>query len=269
MAISCARPVVPGHHLGSARVIDLHTHILPGVDDGARTLDDALGMARAAVADGIRVVAATPHVRDDFPTTAATMERGVAELRQALAAAGVALDVRPGGEIALGELDRLGPDGLARFGLGGNPAYVLLEFPYVGWPLALAGRVHDLVARGVTPVLAHPERNADVQAQPERLRPLVLGGALVQVTAASLDGRTGKRTRQAGLVLVRAGLAHLVASDAHTSAVRGIGLTEAARAVGDAALARWLTVDVPGAIVGGGPLPVRPQGRRRRRLFGW
>src|SRR3990172_10021106 len=102
-------------------VIDLHSHILPGVDDGAQTLDDSLGMAEAAVADGVRVIAATPHVRDDHPTEAATMERLVAELRGAVAEAGIPLDVRPGGEIDLDWLDRLRAAGLARLRPRGEP----------------------------------------------------------------------------------------------------------------------------------------------------
>jgi protein-tyrosine phosphatase len=248
-------------------LIDLHTHILPGVDDGSRTLEDALDMARAAVADGIRAVAATPHVRDDFPTDAARMERGVAELRSALAEEGIALDVLPGGELALDRLGRLSEDELSGFGLGGNPDYLLLETPYTGWPLALPEQVRALATRGIVPVLAHPERNPDVQRDPERLRPLVLMGALCQVTASSLDGRIGKQARRTGLHLVQTGLAHLVASDAHTPDVRGIGMADAAASVGDEALAGWLTYGVPAAIVGGTELPPRPQARPRRRLF--
>jgi protein-tyrosine phosphatase len=249
-------------------MIDLHTHILPGIDDGARTLEDAIGMAWAAVADGIRAVAATPHVRDDWPTSAADMERLVADVREALESAGIPLQVLPGGEIALDRLDRLEARELERFGLGGNPDFLLVEFPYYGWPLGLAHRVTELRSRGVTAVLAHPERNADVQARPERLRPFVADGALCQITAASIDGRLGRRPRAAGLELVEAGLAHLLASDAHTPDVRGIGMGAAARALGDDALARWLTYDVPAAIVAGEPLPPRPPaGPRRFSLF--
>lgn len=246
-------------------MIDLHAHILPGVDDGARTLDDAIGMARAAVAGGVRIAAATPHVRDDYPTPAATMERRLSELRAALREAGVPLDVRAGGEIALDHLGRLSPEELARFGLGGNPRYVLVEFAYYGWPLPLETHVRELGARGVTAVIAHPERNAEVQADPERLRPIVDAGALVQVTAASIDGRLGKRCRAAGLHLIEDGMAHLIASDAHTPEIRGIGMSAAAAAFEDEALARWLTRGVPGAIVAGKPLPPRPAGRRRPR----
>ena len=250
-------------------MIDLHTHILPGIDDGARTMEDALGMARAALADGIRFVAATPHVRDDWPTAAETMERRVAELRAALAVAGISLDVRPGGELALDRFDLLGRVELARFGLGGNPRALLIEFPYYGWPLALEPRVRELAGRGIRPVIAHPERNAEVQESPERLRPSVDAGALVQVTAASVDGRIGRPSREAAFELIERGLAHLIASDAHAPDVRGVGLRAAAAAVSDPALVRWLIQDVPAAVVAGTPVPPRPwMSRRRRRLFG-
>jgi protein-tyrosine phosphatase len=250
-------------------VIDLHTHILFGIDDGSRTPGDALEMARAALADGTRVVAATPHVREDWPTAPDVMEARVADLRHALAETRIPLQVLTGGEIDLHRLDLLSAEELQRFGLGGNPDYLLVEFPYYGWPLGLTNRVLALRERGITAVLAHPERNGEVQGNPERLRPLVDNGILCQVTAASLDGRIGRRSRACGLTLVETGLAHLVASDAHTPDVRGIGMSRAAGAVGDEALARWLTYDVPAAIVGGLPLPPRPPvAPRRFSLFG-
>jgi len=248
-------------------VIDLHTHILPGLDDGARTLEESVAMARSALADGIRVVAATPHVRDDYPTRAADMERGVVDLRQALAKDGLTLDVRTGGEIALDRLGALEADELARFGLAGNSGYLLLEFPYYGWPLDLGMRVLELSGRGIVAILAHPERNPEVQAAPERLRALVEQDALVQVTAASIDGRLGRATRRTAFRLLELGLAHLVASDAHAPDVRAVGMTGAVRAVRDVTLARWLSVDVPAAIVADEPLPARPPSRRKRP--GW
>ena len=246
-------------------MIDLHTHILPGVDDGPRNLEGSLDMARAAAADGVEVLAATPHVRDDYPTDVATMERGVDALREALRDAGIALELRPGAELALDRLDRVGVDELRRFGLGGNPAALLLEFPYVGWPLNVAEWLFRLVAAGFTPVLAHPERNAEVMARPGRLEALVEAGAVVQLTAASLDGRLGDGPRRTALRLIDARLAHLVASDAHGPGIREIGMSAAADAVGGGALAHWLTHDVPAALLAGGPLPPRPSTRRRWR----
>lgn len=249
-------------------MLDLHAHVLPGLDDGAATLAESLDLARAAVADGTSVLAATPHVRDDYPTTPDAMERALAAVRSAVAEAGLPLDVRGGGEIALERLATLDQSARARFGLAGNPAYLLLEFPYMGWPLSLPDEVFRLLASGVTPVVGHPERNGEVQAEPERLRPLVEAGALVQLTAASVDGRLGRRCREAAFGLLELELAHLVASDGHGPEIREVGLSAAAAAVGDRRLAAWLVEDVPAAIVGGGPLPERPHVSPRRGLLG-
>jgi protein-tyrosine phosphatase len=238
-------------------VIDLHSHILPGLDDGAATLEAAVGIGKAAVADGIHIIAATPHVRSDYPTSPQQMEQQVDSLRKKLRADDVTLELLPGGEIALDRLPELGDDELRRFGLGGNPKYLLLEAPYFGWPLGIEDTVFQLQLRGFRVVFAHPERNGDVQASPERLALLVERGMLVQLTAASLDGRLGARPRKTGLRLLELGLAHLLASDAHAPDLRQIGMSAAARTVGDD-LARWLTEDVPAAIVGDGEIPPRP-----------
>ena len=240
-------------------VIDLHTHVLPGIDDGCRTLQDSVDLARAAAEDGVRTLAATPHVRFEYPTEPATMERLVGEVRAAVEAAGIPIEILPGGELALDWLDRLTPEELGRFGLGGNPDVVLLEFPSVGWPQGLDARVSRLQADGKTVVLAHPERNIEVQADPASLEELVAHGMLVQVTAASLDGRLSSASRKTARTLLDRGLAHLLASDAHTPDVRRAGMRAAAEALGDATLARWLTEDVPRALVDGAPLPDRPE----------
>ena len=215
-------------------------------------------MARAAVADGITAVAATPHVRDDYPTTPETMERSFAELRAALARERVPLDLYAGGEIAIDRLRTLDAETLRRFGLGGNPSFLLVEFPYTGWPLELPERVFRLQADGITAVIAHPERNREVQEAPERLSQIVRAGGLVQLTAASVDGRLGTSARRTASRLIELGLAHLIASDAHAPSLRAIGMSSARRAVGDRPLAEWLTRDVPAAIVDGRELPHRP-----------
>jgi protein-tyrosine phosphatase len=239
-------------------MIDLHSHILPGLDDGAATLEDALAIAEAAVEDGIRVIAATPHVRADYPTSPEQMEQLVEKLRQELRAADVPLELLPGGEIALDRLPDLGDDELRRFGLAGNPKCLLLEAPYFGWPLGIEDTVFQLQLRGFRVVFAHPERNGDVQASPELLTPLVERGMLVQLTAASLDGRLGPGAQKTARRLLELGLAHLLASDAHAPDLRQIGMSAAARAVGDNDLSRWLTEDVPAAIVAGSEIPARP-----------
>jgi protein-tyrosine phosphatase len=246
-------------------LIDLHSHVLFGLDDGAADLEESVAICRAAAADGITVLAATPHVRHDYPTTPEQMEARLAEVRTA---AGDVVRLVPGGEIDVDELARPQAE-LTRFALAGNARYLLVETPYLGWPLDLAERMFRLRAGGVTPVLAHPERNADVQNRPELLEPIVAGGTLVQLTAASVDGRLGRSAKSSAETLIERELAHLIASDAHAPSVRAIGMSSAAAAVGDEALARWLTFDVPRAIVEDEQLPPRPRaGRPRRRWFG-
>jgi protein-tyrosine phosphatase len=208
-------------------LIDLHSHVLPGLDDGAADLDEALAICQAAAAAGIEVLAATPHVRDDYPTTAEQMEEALAALREA---AGDIVRLVPGGELDLAELDRPREE-LARFALAGNRAYLLVETPYVGWPLDLADKLFRLRSAGITPVLAHPERNREVQERPELLESIVAGGTLVQLTAGSVDGRLGRGARAGAAALLDRGLAHLLASDAHAPEVRAIGMAGAAERI--------------------------------------
>ncbi|HEY5058863.1 MAG TPA: CpsB/CapC family capsule biosynthesis tyrosine phosphatase [Gaiellaceae bacterium] len=245
-------------------MIDLHSHVLPGIDDGAETLEGSLEILRAAAESGIAQIAATPHVRDDYPTTPETMERGVADLNAAARAAGVAVEVLTGGELDRAFAQKLDDETLRRYGLGGSLDALLVEFPYTGWPLELRDLVFRLGARGFRVVLAHPERNGEVQQSPGRVRELVDAGVLVQLTAASLDGRGGRKAAACARTLLDEELAHLIATDAHAPAIRAVGMNAAVEAVGDADLARWLTHDVPSALVTGSPLPPRPQCRARR-----
>ena len=249
-------------------MIDLHSHVLPGLDDGARDIEETLEIARSMVEDGVELVVATPHVRDDYPTSPAEMERTLVEVRRAVVAAGIPIEILGGGEIALDELPCLDADARARFGLGGNPWLLLLEFPYYGWPLGLARIVRELGSAGFVAVIAHPERNGEVQERPEQLEEVVRMGGIVQLTAASIDGRLGKRTAACARRLLQLGLAHLIASDAHAPMVRGAGLSAARAALGDDALGRWLTEEVPRALLDGEPLPPRPYSPRRRGLRG-
>jgi protein-tyrosine phosphatase len=243
-------------------LIDLHSHVLPGLDDGAANLEESLAICAAAAADGIEVLAATPHVRHDYPTTPEAMEGAF----EALRAAGPPVELVRGGELDIDELDRPKEE-LQRFALGGS-SYLLVETPYVGWPLDLADRLFRLHVQGFHTVLAHPERNIDVQERPELLEPIVAGGVLVQLTAAAVDGRFGRQARASARTLLDRRLAHLVASDAHAPDIRAIGLGPAVASLGDDALARWLTLDVPRAVLadveageGGEPAALRPPPR--------
>jgi protein-tyrosine phosphatase len=248
-------------------VIDLHSHILPGLDDGSRTVEDARELARRAAADGVTAIAATPHVRADYPTRPEEMERGVLALRQDFVEQRIPVEVLHGGELDLVMLGSLDDDALRRFSLARSERYLLLEFPYTGWPSGLEETVDGLGRRGFVSVLAHPERNREAQADPGRLAEAVRLGALVQLTAASVEGRIGRSSQRAAQRLLDAGLAHVLASDAHTPEIREAGLATAVEAVGDERLAAYLTVEAPGAIVAGEALPGPPPRPRRRRRF--
>ena len=210
-------------------------------------------------------IAATPHVRLDYPTQPEEMERGVIRLREDFVAQRIDVDVLHGGELDLGMLATLDDDELRRFTLAQSGRYLLLEFPYTGWPAGLEETVYGLGLRGFVAIVAHPERNREVQSDPRRLAEAVRLGALVQVTAASLDGRIGRSSQKAAMRLLELGLAHVLASDAHTPEIREAGLADAVDAIGDDALTRFLTLEAPTAIVAGETLPERPRKTRRRR----
>jgi protein-tyrosine phosphatase len=233
-------------------LIDLHTHILPGFDDGVRSLEQARDLAREAAAEGVSVIAATPHVRDDYPTSPDRMERGVQALRAEFAEAGIEVEIVCGGEVAIERLWDLSDEEVRRFTYHGAGRYLLVEFPYYDWPALLEPTLLQLRASGIRPLLAHPERNAAVQADPSRLGPVVREGALVQLTAGSLSGSFGSPPRAAALRLLELGLAHVLATDAHGAHVAGRGgLASAVGALSDSALAKRLTIEVPAAILAG------------------
>jgi protein-tyrosine phosphatase len=238
-------------------VIDLHCHILPGLDDGARSLEESRELALRAAVDGVRSIVATPHVRSDYPTRAARMEFGVRELRRDFDVQRIPVEIHYGAEIELARLFEIPDEELQRLTLAHTGRYALLEFPYRGWPHQLPAAVHWLRARGITALLGHPERNPEVQDRPTRLAEAVREGALVQITAASLDGRLDRASKSTAEQLVALGFVHVLASDAHGPHVREAGLSAAARALGDEGLARYLTTEAPAAIVAGEPLPSR------------
>jgi protein-tyrosine phosphatase len=248
-------------------VIDLHTHLLPGIDDGPRAIDGSVDLARWMVSQGVSIAACTPHVRDDHATTPDSMNAALATVRDAVAAQGIRLDIRPGGEIALERLSVLDSDARRSYGLGGNPDLLLIEFPYFGWPLALQSTVVELRSIGTVALIAHPERSSEVQQDPDRLRPLVEAGAYVQITASSLIGEAGKAAERCARKLLDAGLAQVVASDAHGPLIHRAGLGSVRRSVGDEALAEWLTTSVPAALLEGAVPPTRPRPARRRRSW--
>jgi protein-tyrosine phosphatase len=249
------------------RVIDLHAHILPGLDDGPATEDGAVAMARAAVAAGTRAMATTSHINHGFGLTPAELATARGALNERFQREGIALELLQGGEIAPDRLPSLSDDDLRALTLGGGP-YLLLECPFA--PAAgLDLMVADLQRRGYDVLLAHPERSPSFLHSPHLLAKLVDRGALAQVTAGSLTGAFGETVRKAARTMLERGLVHVLASDAHDERHRGPDLGEAL----DGPQAEWMTQAAPAAIVDGRPLPERPPlprpGGVRARLRAW
>ncbi len=196
-------------------MIDLHSHILPALDDGALDLADSVAMAREAERDGIAVVCATPHIRFDHDVRIEQLPERVAALQRELDERGVSVRVAQGGEVSQLAVDGLSAEDLRAVSLDGG-GWILLE-PAPG---ALADELPDLVerlaARGARTILAHPERHAGADFE-QRLRALAARGCLIQWTADFIARTDPGDPDDFVLRLAREGLVHLLASDAHSS----------------------------------------------------
>lgn len=194
---------------------DVHAHILPAVDDGAKTPEDTLEMARAGAKDGTRVILATPHRRDVTKNwSVAYVREQVAEANQCIEDAGLDITMRLGME---NHLDVDLPEEVERgraLSMAGS-RYILVELPFFGRPNYVEDVLFQVQSQGLTPVLAHPERLEVFHAEPELLVTLVERGMLTQVTAGSLLGYFGKNVRRFTEALFRQGLIHILASDTH------------------------------------------------------
>jgi len=232
-------------------MIDLHCHILPGVDDGSLDLDDSLGMARQAVNDGIEAVCATPHIRHDHDVRIEEVAGRVEELNEQLRAEGLPVAVIQGGEVAETAVEGLSEEELGRVSLGAG-RWILLE-PAPG-PLSesLTRRVKHLAERGHRALIAHPERHLSADMY-ERIAALVAAGALVQATA---DFFLRERFADGMRGLAAAGLIHVLSSDAHSShGGRPVHMREAFQRLGEvepaASHLEWMREVAPRAIVSG------------------
>lgn len=252
---------------------DLHCHILPDWDDGPPTLADSLRLAHKAAGLGIRQILATPHVGRAFgdrPEPASgDIAAAVATLQEHFKQAGIPIELVPGAELTLAPVDfvqRVVQEPWLAFGSGRR--YVLVESPFHFWPEWADQVLFELSLQNITPIIAHPERLADVQKETNFMQSLVNRGALLQITARSLVS-SQHRLKECCRRLLQAGLVSIVASDAHSSRhplSREIG-AEIEALVGQAA-ARQILVENPHAILTGAvlatPAPVTPQ-----RKSGW
>lgn len=236
-------------------MIDLHTHILPGIDDGVKSEDEAVAFARMAAADGTRTVVATPHCKEgSYLNDRSTVLREVERLRATLRAAEVELEVVPGAEVHLcADLVERIRDGRAPT-LGDNGKTLLLELSLTQHPPEMENLIFQLRLVGIATVLAHPERIGYFRDDPKRYESLVRLGALGQITTGSVLGVFGQEVADLSAWLIRRRLVHVLASDAHNTRGRPPLLSEArrtvARLVGEEA-ARRMVEDVPAALLAG------------------
>jgi protein-tyrosine phosphatase len=253
-------------------VIDLHCHLLPGIDDGPATLEDALAMAQAAVGYGTRTIVATPHVSARYPNDSARIAAAADDLAEQLRGQDIPLEVLPGAEIALSHLIDLDAAELARLGLGGG-RWLLVEPPFSATASGLDELVLELVHAGHRVMIAHPERCPAFEREPRTLHSLVDQGVLTSLTAGSLVGRFGSKVRRFALRLVQEGIVHNVASDAHGALSRSPSIAAELEQAGLSYMREWLTITVPRAVLADQPTvppaPRPPAGAASVRSHWW
>lgn len=250
-------------------MIDLHAHILPGIDDGPDSLDGSLAFARAAVECGTHLITATPHLRADHPgVRLEELAERCRTLESALAREDIPLRVIPAAEVDLLWAREASDEALRLATYGQRGTDILLETPYGPLPPNFSKLLDELFERGLRVLLAHPERNPTFQSEPQRVLDLVGRGVLVQVTGLSVAQTTrSSRSRKVARWLMERGGAHVIASDAHGPGPwRGPDLA-AAHAVAariSPARAEWMSHEVPQAIIAGEPVPRMPSDQPSR-----
>ena len=252
-------------------MLDLHTHFLPEVDDGPATLADTLEILRAAAADGTQVMVATPHNRDvGEKMTIDDLQALLEEVKEAAHKERILIELRLGMENhLLPDLPQQVDEGTA-LTLGGTH-FILVEIPFSQYPPYTDDTIFALQLRGLTPIIAHPERQVDIQQRPQLLRALVERGVLSQVTGESIIGSFGRGAKASARALVKQGLAHVMASDTHAPRGRRTpSLTPAVAAVAKLVgeeRAHALVGEIPRAILSGQAVQVSPPAPSQARRF--
>ena len=256
-------------------MVDIHSHILPEVDDGSHSIEESVEMCRASVQDGVTIMVATPHAHDGLHRThePALLRQKVDELNQ---------QMKGSPKILLGCELRFTHELIKQLcqthsapTIAEGP-YALVEFPHALVPHGSDNLLFELMNAGITPIIAHPERNMMLMSEPERFYQLVDAGVLGQVDTGSITGQFGSKVQRAARVMLENGLIHFIASDCHNTRNRLPGMSNAVNATAEIVgeeYARAMANDNPAAVVEGRPIPTRlsatvPQKKRRWLLFG-
>jgi protein-tyrosine phosphatase len=208
-------------------MIDIHCHILPGVDDGAKDIEASIDMALAAVKQGIHTIIATPHHKNNtYENPKPFVVEQTAELNEVLTSENIPLTILPGQEVRIyGEvLEDYQKHEIMTLAESG---YLLIELPSGHVPRYTEIMIYNLQMEGLKPVIAHPERNQEIIENPDLLYQFVKKGALTQITAASVCGAFGKKIKLFSEKLIEANLTHFIASDAHNLTNRSFMLKDA------------------------------------------
>jgi protein-tyrosine phosphatase len=199
-------------------MIDLHCHMLPGIDDGPKTMEQSLEMARFAVEHGTRRCVLTPHIEPGcFDNDSDSIRQAFEAFQERLEAENIPLQIGMAAEVRVcAELPGLIEQGRIPFlGRWQNMDLILLEFPHDHIPVGADKLIDWLIRRDILPVIAHPERNQSVMRQPEKIEPFVNRGCLLQITADSVTGLFGEISQKLALSFIQKGMATLIATDAH------------------------------------------------------
>ncbi|OKL37656.1 tyrosine protein phosphatase [Domibacillus mangrovi] len=247
-------------------MVDLHSHILPGLDDGAANIAESVEMAKQAEQEGIQMIVATPHHQNgQYENEKTAVEAAVLIMNQHLNDANIGVTIYAGQEVRMyGELvedfekNKLLPIG--------ESTHMLIEFPSSGIPAFTEQVLFDIQLRGITPIIVHPERNMAISENPDKLYKLIKNGALSQITAASINGQFGKKIKQLSMQLIEANLTHFIASDAHNTTTRAFGLRQAYDAI-DPSYAEYFKENAQIVLNGGYITKEQPYHVARKKKF--
>ncbi|MCF6354842.1 MAG: hypothetical protein L3J26_07025 [Candidatus Polarisedimenticolaceae bacterium] len=237
-------------------MIDMHSHILPGVDDGARDYEQALQMLAMAVEDGVSTQVLTPHIQPGvYNNSLSSLNDQLIPLKQAVQEQGIDIELRLAAELRIGQeiMAMVQSDAVPWLGTWEGRRVFLMEFPHNQIPAGSIHLIQWLLKHDALPMIAHPERNQELQRDIRKLEPFLDAGCLVQVTAKSLAGGFGAEAHQIAVELLRAEKITLLATDCHNLAYRppdlSTGYKAAAEIIGEQA-ARVLVDDNPRSLLG-------------------
>lgn len=252
--------------------VDIHCHILPDIDDGPRALEESVEMAHRSALEGLGIVAATPHYAiDETLYGIEDISRRFDTLKQALSRDATAIKLLHGAEIAADAmLPALDVGTLKRLSINAS-RYLLIEMPALHIPPYMEDLIYNIQIKGFIPIIAHPERNAEVVDDPPAVYDMVDQGALLQLNAGSVTGRFGNEAQKTSLLLLKHGLAHFIATDAHSPHKRAPRMMESFSLIADNfgyEQAQRLWADNPTAVISDDLISAGNITSFRRRLFG-